>query len=98
MKKILCYIYENMADFEATLLLHRLRNTAKAEVVSVSESRQVLTAQSGLHYVCDRLISEIESVDAYEAGLLRAFDRSVCRRLCRGGANAGNITGLRTKD
>lgn len=29
MKKILCYIYEEMADFEISLLLHRLRNTGK---------------------------------------------------------------------
>ena len=38
MKKILCYIYDGMADFEISLLLHRLKNTCKYDIVSVSES------------------------------------------------------------
>ena len=70
MKKILCYIYEQMADFEITLLLHRLRNTGGYNIVSVSESCQPLTAQSGLHYRADKLINEITDITEYEALLI----------------------------
>lgn len=67
MTKILCYIYEGMADFEISLLLHRLKNTGKREIVAVSENKSVLTAQSGLHYTADKLIEEITDISEYEA-------------------------------
>ena len=35
MSKILCYIYEGMADFEISLLLHRLKYTGKREFIFV---------------------------------------------------------------
>ena len=54
MAKILCYIYEGMADFEITLLLHRLRNTGKMEIVTISEDKEEITAQSGMHYISDK--------------------------------------------
>ena len=59
MKKILCYIYEGMADFEISLLLHRLRNTGKREIVAVSEKKEPFTAQLGLHYTADKLVAAI---------------------------------------
>lgn len=70
MSKILCYVYEGMADFEISLLLHRLKNTGKREIISVSETKKVLTAQSGLHYIADKVFSEITSVDEYEAVII----------------------------
>lgn len=67
MSKILCYIYEGMADFEISLLLHRLRNTGKREIISISESVELITAQSGLHYMADSPIDSIQSIEEYEA-------------------------------
>lgn len=67
MKKILCYIYEGMADFEISLLLHRLKNTGKYEVVSVSEEIKVINAQSGLKYIPDKAIRDIEAPLEYAA-------------------------------
>lgn len=67
MKKILCYIYQGMADFEISLLLHRLRNTGKRKILSVSENPDPLTAQSGLHYIPDKRIEDINSLEDYEA-------------------------------
>lgn len=67
MGKILCYIYEGMADFEISLLLHRLKNKGQREIISVSEAAQPLMAQSGLTFVADRLITEIESLEDIEA-------------------------------
>ena len=67
MAKILCYIYDGMADFEITLLLHRLRNTGKMEIVTISEEKKEITAQSGMHYISDKKISDIGEVSEYEA-------------------------------
>ena len=67
MRKILCYVYEGMADFEISLLLHRLRNTGNKEIISISENRELFTAQSGLHYVADRSIDEILELNDVEA-------------------------------
>ena len=35
MRKILCYIYENMADFEIVLMLHCLRDIGKLFCTSI---------------------------------------------------------------
>lgn len=67
MSKILCYIYEGMADFEISFLLHRLRNTGKREIISISEDCQKITAQSGLSYLPMLKISDIEDLEDTEA-------------------------------
>ena len=67
MGKILCYIYDGMADFEISLLLHRLRNTGKREIVTVSETLEKLMAQSGLRYVPDEKIENIKDIEQFEA-------------------------------
>lgn len=59
MGKILCYIYEEMADFEISLLLHRLRNAGAREIISISETTAPVTAQSGLTYIPDKTIADI---------------------------------------
>ena len=64
---ILCYIYENMADFEITLLLHRLRNTGKKTCVYISDSFNLIKAQSGLTYMADKTINDIKDISDVEA-------------------------------
>lgn len=64
---ILCYIYEGMADFEITLLLHRLKNQGKKEILSIASNYELMTAQSGLRYKADKLISEITDLTNVEA-------------------------------
>lgn len=67
MKKILCYIYDGMADFEISLLLHRLKNTGKYEIVSVSESLDAFYAQSGLRYLPQMKIEDIANAKEFDA-------------------------------
>lgn len=67
MGKILCYIYEEMADFEISLLLHRLKNAGGREIISISEDTAPVTAQSGLTYIPDRRMKDISSVEDVEA-------------------------------
>lgn len=64
---ILCYIYENMADFEITLLLHRLRNTGKKTCVYISDNTDLIKAQSGLTYIADKTINDINGISDVEA-------------------------------
>lgn len=66
-KKILCYIYNNMADFEIGLLLHYLKNIGGYEITAVADDPSEITAQSGLHFVPDKKIAEIGEIEAYEA-------------------------------
>lgn len=69
--KILCYIYENMADFEIVLTLHGLRDIGKFDIVTTSENREKVTAQSGLKFVPDMQISELNDTFLEECvGLL----------------------------
>lgn len=67
MNKILCYIYDGMADFEISLLLHRLKNTGRKEIISVSESLDAFHAQSGLQYIPQMKIEDIGNTDPFEA-------------------------------
>ncbi|MBP3544572.1 MAG: DJ-1/PfpI family protein [Lachnospiraceae bacterium] len=64
MGKILCYIYEEKADFEISLLLHRLKNAGAREIISISETTAPVTAQSGLTYIPDRAIEDIVWAEA----------------------------------
>ncbi len=76
-----------MADFEISLLLHRIKNTGKRDIISISESLDKLTAQSGLHYFPDFRIDEIsekEAPDKYEAliipgGPINNEQNGICR-------------------
>ena len=56
---ILCYLYEGMADFEVTFLLHRLRNQGHRTIVGIAETLEPVTAQSGLTYYPDKRIQDI---------------------------------------
>lgn len=67
MNKILCYIYDGMADFEISLLLHRLKNTGNIEIVSISENLSPLYAQSGLCYIPRSKIEDINNPDEFDA-------------------------------
>lgn len=70
MGKVLCYIYPEMADFEVSLLLHQLRKAGGREIVAVSEGLEEVTAQSGLRYLPDRRIAEIQDLEGIEALLI----------------------------
>jgi len=67
MSVVYCYIYDNMADFEVTLLLHRLKNSGGRRIISISEGAGEVTAQSGLRYKPDMTISRALAENAAEA-------------------------------
>ncbi len=87
MGKILCYIYDGMADFEISLLLHRLKNTGKKEIIAISEDLRTLVAQSGLHYIADKKIEDVVNLDNVEAlvipgGPINNNQNAICDIIC----------------
>lgn len=66
MGKVLCYIYDGMADFEISLLLHRLRNTGEREIIFISEDVKAIVAQSGLRCIPDMKIEDIRCIEDVE--------------------------------
>ena len=68
MKTIYCYIYPDFADFEVTILVHRLRNAGGYKVVTLAETEEPVMSQSGLRYLPDKRISQADAHEA--AGLI----------------------------
>lgn len=68
MKTIYCYIYPDFADFEVTILVHRLRNAGGYKIVSLAETEEPVLSQSGLRYLPDLLISDANAEET--AGLI----------------------------
>ena len=66
MSKILCYIYNEIADFEITLLLHKLRTVVKREIIAISNTNDSITAQSGLIYTPNCTINELTNLSDIE--------------------------------
>jgi putative intracellular protease/amidase len=50
-KKILVYIYDDMADFEVTLLCHMLGVDSGYEVITISSDMTVKTSKCGIAYL-----------------------------------------------
>ncbi|MDF2921947.1 MAG: hypothetical protein K0R57_861 [Paenibacillaceae bacterium] len=58
MGKVLCFISDSFADFEITLVFHKLRNVGRKEVVTVGYSRDAVTSESGLLYLPHATVRE----------------------------------------
>lgn len=85
---ILCYIYDGMADFEITLILHRLNNTGNRRIVSISEQTDVIQGQSGLRFMPMKKISEITDLSNVEAliipgGPINNEQNAICEMIQR---------------
>lgn len=66
-KKVLCYLYNDMADFEISVLLHYLKNIGRYEITAIADDLDEIAAQSGLHFVPDKKIAEIGEIEVYDA-------------------------------
>ena len=64
MKTIYCYYYPDMADFEITLLIHRLRCIGGRRIVTLAETMEPVTSQSGLRYLPDLTIADANAHEA----------------------------------
>ena len=70
MSKILCFISEDMADFEITLVLHGLKNAGKRDIVAVGYTLDPISSQSGLRSLPDMTLAEALHLDDVEGLIL----------------------------
>ena len=50
MGKILCFISEDMADFEITLAFHKIKSIGNKEVLTIGYDENAITSESGIMY------------------------------------------------
>ena len=70
MSKIMCFISEDMADFEITLVLHRLKDSGKRDIVAVRYTLDPISSESGLRYLPDMTLAEALHLDDIEGLVL----------------------------
>jgi putative intracellular protease/amidase len=58
MKKILCFFSETMADFEITLLFHKINTAGNHEIITIGYDTRPIVSESGLTYLPDQPISK----------------------------------------
>jgi len=68
--KILCFVSEDMADFEITLVLHGLKNAGKRDIIAVGYTLDPISSQSGLRYLPDMTLAEALHLDDIEGLIL----------------------------
>lgn len=67
MNKVLCFVYETMADFEVTLACHMLGWNPEKELVTIGYEQKPLKAASKIQYLPDITVKEaikLQDVDA----------------------------------
>ncbi|MBN1868709.1 DJ-1/PfpI family protein [Candidatus Sumerlaeota bacterium] len=70
MGNVLCFVYNEMADFEATLVLHLVRTRGKRRIVTIAYDREPVRSQAGLTYLPDATLGEALEMDEVEALIL----------------------------
>lgn len=70
MSKILCFVSENMADFEIMLVLHKLKNVGHKEIVAVGYTRDSIVSESGLRYVPDMTLADVFDIGQIDGFLI----------------------------
>ncbi|MDA0709721.1 MAG: DJ-1/PfpI family protein [bacterium] len=57
--KVLCFFSKEMADFEITLLFHKIKTVSDHEIVTVGYDLEPLVSESGLTYLPNQTISQV---------------------------------------
>jgi putative intracellular protease/amidase len=67
MSKILCFVSEDMADFEVTLVLHKLKNIGGRDIVAAGYTLDPISSESGIRYLPDMTLSDAFHIEQIEA-------------------------------
>ena len=70
MNKILCYVSDEMADFEITLAFHLLKAKGNREIVSVGCNLSPIVSQSGLTYLPNKTLTQAMDLPGVEAFII----------------------------
>lgn len=77
MRKILCFVYESMADFEITLTCHMLGWDPDKEFISIGYEKTPIRASSNLQYMPEMTVKEAISLDDVDALIIPGgFERT----------------------
>lgn len=79
MGKILCFVYENMADFETVLACHMLGGAAKKEIVSIAYEKTPIEALSQHLYMPKITVKEAINLDEVEGLIIPGGFERECR-------------------
>jgi putative intracellular protease/amidase len=58
MGKILCFVSDDLADFEITHALHKLKTAGKREIVAIGYDFNPVVSKSGLTYLPDQAVTQ----------------------------------------
>jgi len=67
MGKILCFFYDQMADFEVTLALHLINTRSKQDIVTIGYEIAPVKSQAGFTYLPDMTVTDALQIQAIEA-------------------------------
>ena len=67
MNKILCFVSDEMADFEITLVFHKLKTIGNKEIITVGYDLTPVVSESGLTYLPNRTIEQVLDLPGVEA-------------------------------
>lgn len=82
MGKILCFVYESMADFEITLTCHMLGWNPDKEFISIGYKKAPISASSNLQYMPEMTVKEAISLDDVDALIIPGgFERTCTAEL-----------------
>jgi putative intracellular protease/amidase len=70
MKKILCFVSNEMADFEVTLAIHLLHAVGKREILAVGNDPAPVVSQAGFTYLPDLAPGQAIDLEEVEALIL----------------------------
>lgn len=79
MGKILCFIYDSMADFEVTLGCHMLGCIEEVKIISIAYERGTIEALSQLKYVPDMTVKEAIELEDIEGLIIPGGVIRECR-------------------
>lgn len=79
MKKILCFIYDNMADFEVILPCHLLACSEKVEIISIAYEKAPVKALSQHQYVPEITVKEAIMLDNIDGLIIPGGDERECK-------------------
>ena len=66
MNKILCFVSDELADFEITLVFHKLKTIGNKEIITVGYDSNPVVSESGLTYVPDQTIIQALTLPGIE--------------------------------
>ncbi len=67
MSRILCFVSEGLADFEITLVLHKLKTVGNRDIVAVGYDLTPVVSESGLTYLPNRTLVQALDLPDVEA-------------------------------